>query len=270
MALPAPRSAPAEVEQIVARLRAGGPAVVALSGGVDSAVVAALALEALGPRACAVTVTGPAVASSEVRRAREVAAFLGLEHHLLGAELLADPEYVANGADRCFFCRRGETHAIRRWSDGRGFLQFLDGIQSDDLGDRRPGIAAMEAAGFDHPLVRAGWGKREVRALARARGLPNRDAPSEACLASRIRHGQSVTLELLRRVERSEARLYELGFTRVRVRTDGRSARVEVDPEEVRHLLSPPTAARATSALLEEGFVEVTLDPDGYGRHAGA
>ena len=122
----------------------------------------------------------------------------------------------------------------------------------------------MEEAGFTHPLLWVGWGKEEVRAEARRRGLPNWDQPSDACLASRIAHGEPVSKELLARIESAEAVLLGLGFRRVRVRVQGRSARVEVDPNEVARLRTHSVAGEVVPALLRLGFDTVVLDSRGY------
>ena len=115
-----------------------------------------------------------------------------------------------------------------------------------------------------HPLIRAGWGKAAVRAYAREVGLPNSEAPSDACLASRVRHGQPISVALLDRVERAESVVRGLGFDRVRVRTDGETARVEVEPAEVARLQASPTAGEVQGALRALGFTAVSLDPLGY------
>jgi len=249
---------------VIDRIRAGGPAVVALSGGVDSALVAALAFEALGPLARALTVVGPAVSDAEVERAIATARAIGLPHERLPANPLELAEYRANPSNRCFFCRTVEGAALRARGEAIGARQFLDGIHRDDLGDDRPGIRAMEAAGFWHPLLVAGLGKAEVRRLARDRGLPYWDAPSDACLASRIAHGQGITADLLGRVARAETSLRGLGFRQVRVRVQSESARIEVGVEELPRLLSSEWAPRVRAAVAAEGFRSVTLDPRGY------
>jgi uncharacterized protein len=256
--------------ELIDRLRAIGPSVVAMSGGVDSAVVAALAHRALGASAWAVTLSGPAVAMEELARAREVAAVLGLRHAVVPVDPLQEDGYRTNPANRCYFCRKVEAGAIAAWAAARGIHTFLDGVHCDDLGDDRPGIRAMDEAGFAHPLVWAGWGKGEVRAFARAASLPNWDAPSEACLASRIRHGQEVTVPLLGRIEAAERAIRRLGFRRVRVRVEGDDARVEVDVEEVPRLLAGPTSLRVSTDLRALGFHEVRLDPGGYRPRANA
>jgi pyridinium-3,5-biscarboxylic acid mononucleotide sulfurtransferase len=251
--------------ELLVRLRAGGPALVALSGGVDSSVVAALAFEALGRSAVAVTLSGPAVASVEVERARRVAAAVGIPHRIVPADPLAREEYRRNPVDRCYHCRAVETEVLRRVGAELGARQFLDGVQRDDLADDRPGLRAMNEAGFLHPLLWLGWGKADVRAAARRRALPNWDQPSDACLASRVAHGEPISDELLRRVEAAETYLLGLGFRRVRVRTRAGGARIEVDPDEVARLAAEPTAARAVAELRALGFDPVTIDPKGYG-----
>lgn len=260
---------PQSVEELLARLRQGGPAVVALSGGVDSAFVASLAREALGDQSVALTVGGPSVSARELEQAREVARIVGIEHRVLDADPLASAAYRANGPDRCYHCRTVEGGALRLFADAHGFPQLLDGIHLDDLGDDRPGIRAMDAAGFFHPLLWARWTKTEVRREALARGLPNWDRPSEACLASRIAHGQPISVALLRSVERAEAVLADHGFRRVRVRVDGPAARIEVDPSEVPRLEAEPLVREIRARLRELGFASVSVDPRGYrGRDA--
>jgi len=251
-------------DEIVARIREGGRAVVALSGGVDSSIVAALAFSALGPEAIAVTLTGPAVSKAELSRAQRVAAAIGLEHVLLTADPLSHEEYRANRPDRCYHCRTVETRFLREFGAARSAAQYLDGVHRDDLADYRPGLRAMDEAGFSHPLLWAGWGKTEIRAEARRRGLPNWDQPSDACLASRIAHGDPVTSELLGRIESAEAVLLRLGFRRVRVRVRGGAARIEVDPSEVERLRTEPLASEVTGELTRFGFTNVTIDPRGY------
>ena len=261
---------PLPPEAIVRRISGGGPAVVALSGGVDSAVVAHLAFTALGLRVHALTLTGPAVSSDEQARAAEVARRIGIPHDFLRSDPLEVAEYRANPGNRCYFCRRSESATLLGWGQGRGIRQWLDGVHQDDLGDDRPGLAAMDAAGFVHPLALAGWRKADVREYARRVGLPNWDAPSDACLASRVAHGREISAALLARVERAESAVRRLGFGRVRVRTDGHSARVEVDPGEVPRLLRSEIAEAVTRGVRAAGFDPVTLDPIGYRPRPGA
>jgi pyridinium-3,5-biscarboxylic acid mononucleotide sulfurtransferase len=249
-----------------------GPALVALSGGVDSAVVAALAFEALGDRALAVTLTGPAVAGAEVERAVSVARAIGIRHRLAEADPLASAEYRANPPNRCYFCRSVESARLRAIGEPWGAFQYLDGIHIDDLSDDRPGIRAMEEAGFRHPLAAAGWTKADVRRAARVRGLPNAEQASDACLASRVAHGDGIDAGLLQRIEAAESVLLGHGVRRVRVRVRGGAARIEVDPSEVERLQAAPLSDEVLGAVARLGFEPVTIDPYGYGvrRAAGA
>ena len=257
-------SPPRHADELVARIRDGGRAVVALSGGVDSSLVASLAYSALGPEVVAITLVGPAVSRGEVARAQQVASAIGVEHVLLSANPLIRAEYRENGADRCYFCRSVETSVLREYGARRSVRQYLDGVHRDDLSDDRPGLRAMNEAGFDHPLLWADWGKREVRAEARRRGLPNWDQPSDACLASRVAHGEPVSAELLSRIESAERVLLDHGFRRVRVRVRSGAARIEVDPSEVPRLLEEPLAHEVIEAVLRVGFSPVSIDPRGY------
>ena len=269
MSEPVPRHrSPRAGREIAQRLAARGPALVALSGGVDSSVVAALAFDALGTSALAVTLSGPAVAVAEVERARRVAAAIGIQHLVVPVDPLERTEYRENSSRRCYFCRSVETEVLRREGAPRGVRQYLDGVQLDDLSDDRPGLRAMDEAGFDHPLVWGGWTKAQVRREARDRHLPNWDQPSDACLASRIAHGTPVSAELLARIEAGERWVAARGFRRVRLRTTGTAARVEVDPLEVERLRSEPLASELRSALAEYGFAPVEIDPRGYGHRS--
>jgi pyridinium-3,5-biscarboxylic acid mononucleotide sulfurtransferase len=261
-----PPALPLPEAVVLQRIAAGGRAVVALSGGVDSSLVAALAFEALGARAEAVTLTGPAVSHAELADARGVARAIGLAHTALPADPLDRAAYRANGTDRCYHCRSVEAGALRSWGDARGFAQYLDGIHADDPGDDRPGLRAMDEAGFLHPLLDAGWGKREVREAARRRALPNWDRPSNACLASRVAHGTAIDPELLRRIEVAEAIVTGAGFRRVRVRVGPSGARIEVDPAEVDRLRAEPLASELLHRVRAAGFEAVSIDPRGYRR----
>jgi uncharacterized protein len=261
---------PRTEQELLDDLRAGGPSVVALSGGVDSAAVALLAHRALGSEAFAVTLAGPAVAADEVERAATVADAIGIAHEVVPVDPIAVSGYRSNPSNRCYFCRSVETRAIRAWGVPRGIARYLDGVQMDDLGEDRPGIVAMDEAGFLHPLVWARWHKTDVRTFARVSGLPNWDAPSDACLASRIQHGQPVTIPLLSRIETAERGIRDRGFRRVRVRVDGDRARVEVDASEVGRLTSEPVASEVRTSLERLGFTDVALDPAGYRPRPGA
>jgi pyridinium-3,5-biscarboxylic acid mononucleotide sulfurtransferase len=262
LASPVPRRS---WEELVEHIRAGGPALVALSGGVDSGLVAAAAHGSAGAGTLAVTLQGPAVSASEVDRARRVAATIGIPHAVLDVDPVAREEYRSNPSNRCYFCRSFESATLTAFGSERGIRQYLDGVHLDDLSDDRPGLRALDEAGFLHPLLWAGWRKSDVRAAARERGLPNWDAPSDACLASRIAHGEPISRELLAKVEAAEALVRNRGFRQVRVRVRDGRARIEVDPDEVSRLLAAPLAGEVAEAVRAVGFRTVEIDPVGYG-----
>jgi pyridinium-3,5-biscarboxylic acid mononucleotide sulfurtransferase len=264
MESPVPSAPPRSAEALVARLRAGGPALVALSGGVDSSAVASLAFEALGSGAVAATVVSRSVSAAEVAAARQAARAIGIDHREVLAEPLDDARYRENGPDRCYRCRSVETGALLSVGRSLSLRQFLDGIHLGDLGDDRPGIRAMDEAGFFHPLLWAGWGKGEVRRYARSVGLPNWDRPSNACLASRVARGEPITAELLDRVGQAEEVVRARGFRRVRVRSRYGAATVEVGAEETPRLESPALRRDLAAALADLGFRSVAFDSVGY------
>ena len=245
-------------------MKARGRVLVAYSGGVDSALVARIARDALGGNALAVITDTETLPRRELEVARHTAEEIGIELLVLPASELESEEYRANPANRCYFCRQELAGILVPLARTRGFAAIADGIHRSDLGDDRPGIRAMDEAGFWHPLLEAGLDKDGVRALAKELGLSCWDKPSNACLSSRIPHGTPITLEALERVEAAEDFLLGLGFRQIRVRHLGDTARVEVGSEEVPRLLAPDTAAAVRSRVVALGYREAFLDPQGY------
>lgn len=248
-------------------LASGGPVLVAFSGGVDSAVVAALAQRALGARALAVTAAAETLSGAELDQARALAREIGIAHEVVTYSELDDPEYVANPAWRCYVCQGMRMGTMVRLARTRGYSRVCDGTNASDPGPDRPGLRAVREQGVESPLLAHGVTKDLVREIARGLGLSAWDRPANACLSSRIPHGQPVTLGKLRRVERAESLLLERGFRVVRVRHEEAGARVEVGGEEVGRLeaLWP----EILPDLLALGFRAATLDPSGY-RSGGA
>lgn len=255
----------AKKESAVGRLRTAGRVVVALSGGVDSAVLLALAVEAVGvERVLAVTGQSPAVPDADVEDARAVAAQLGVRHEVVVTREMDRPGYVANAGDRCFHCRTELFEVLAELAENRGFPSVVYGAIADDLGEHRPGMRAAGDRGVLAPLLEAGLGKSEVRRLAAAAGLAVQDKPAAACLASRIPTGTAVRPELLHAVGEAEASLRRLGIRQVRVRHHGEIARVETDEDGFALLRDAALRAAASAAVRACGFRFVALDLEGY------
>lgn len=240
---------------------------VAFSGGVDSGLVAALARRALGDRALAVTAAAETLAGVELDHARRLAAEIGIRHEVVTYSELDEPEFRANPSHRCYVCQGMRMDRMQERARAGGFATVCDGTNASDPGPDRPGLRAVRERGVYSPLLEHGVTKADARGLARELGLTVWDRPANACLSSRIPHGQLVTLPKLRRIEDAEAELQNRGFRVLRVRHEGDSARVEVGKGEL------PAAERQWSEiearLLELGFDGAALDPRGY-RTGGA
>ena len=242
-------------------------AIVAYSGGVDSALVAAIAAEQLGDRALAVTGISPALAPHLRAEAQQQAAWMGIEQQELPTAELNDPAYSSNPENRCYACKR-ELHSVIAELVGQLDEQWrgasvLDGVNRDDLGDHRPGIEAARERGVSSPLAELQIDKAGVRALSRALGFPWWDKPAQPCLASRFPYGEGINAERLQRVGAAEAWLRQSGFQELRVRSQGETARIEVPPSALQRLVEEPTRTAVVEALLGLGFSAVSLDLEG-------
>jgi uncharacterized protein len=250
--------------RLVGTLRGVDGAVVAFSGGVDSSLLLLAAREALGDRVLAVTARSPTYPPDEADEARRIAALAGARHRFIDTEEMADPAFRGNPPTRCYACKRELFARLRGIAAEERLEAVLDGSNVDDEGDFRPGRRAAQEQGVRSPLLEAGLTKADVRALARARGLPNWDRPAQACLASRVPYGEELTPERLARVARAEAAVRALGFAVVRVRDHGRVARIEVAPGEVARLLESGVRERVVGALKDAGYTWVAADLEGY------
>src|SRR5579864_2300116 len=240
-------------------------ALVALSGGIDSALVAYAAQKALDKQAIAVTADYKTLSQEELESAKRVCQEIGIRHIVMEYNELDNPDFVKNDQNRCFHCRTELGEHLLALSKKEKISLIIDGTNLDDLTEYRPGIAALKKNGVQSPLVESGFTKSDVRNVAKTIGLSIHDKPSNSCLASRIPWGNTVTAEKLERIEKSEIMIKQLfGVRQVRVRDFGNSASIEVDKNEIVFLGDKKNMSVLERYMNELGFHNIVVDPNGY------
>ena len=251
-------------ERLFASITSFESAIVAYSGGVDSALVAQLTHDLLGPsNALIVTAVSDSLAEYELDDAREIAEQRGWNLRTIATSEMEDERYLQNDGRRCFFCKTELYNHLERLASSEGFRVIANGANRDDLGDYRPGMKAAKDFSVRSPLLDADIGKDEVRALAREVGLPNWDKPAQPCLSSRIPYGTHVTTEALKMISKAEKHLRLLGFPECRVRHYGETARVELPLGMFPVYVEPATKMKAEAGIIAAGYRRVELDPNG-------
>ena len=240
-------------------------ALVAFSGGVDSTLVLALAHEVLGEKALAVTAQSASMPDREMKACHQLAKEIGVKHLVVKTEEMSNPNYRANPANRCYHCKTELYSSLKKVSQQENILNILNGTNTDDLGDYRPGLDSAREQGVRSPLVEAEFNKQEVRELSRKMEISVWDKPAMACLSSRIPYGQPVTEEKLAMIEQAEDVLLSLGFEQIRVRHHGDLARIELGKNEMPHYLNNEKIQKIVQEKFKAlGFLTVVLDPEGY------
>lgn len=246
------------------RLGQLGSLIVAYSGGVDSAFLAATAHRVLGSRMLAVLADSPSLARRDMEQAAAFARSLGMPLEVIATEELNQPEYQRNDANRCFHCKDELFRQMEALGRKLGYTHIAYGMNADDTRDYRPGQRAAEEHAVLAPLAEAGLTKQDVRALSKAAGFALWDRPAAPCLSSRVEYGRAVTREVLEQVERAEECMRQLGFRELRVRHHGELARVEIVRAELPRALSIEMLDSISAGLKEIGFKYITLDCSGF------
>jgi uncharacterized protein len=252
-------------DRLCGLLRDMKSALVAFSGGVDSALLLRVAHDVLGSRSAAATATSATFPAAQLKRANALAAGIGIRHFVLESKQMERPQFVQNDRDRCFHCKDELYEQLAALARREDYAVVIDGTNADDLGDVRPGIAAARRGNVRSPLAEAGLTKAEIRALSRALELPTWDQPASPCLSSRFPYGTALSTERLQQVESAEVWLRDQGFRELRVRYHGDIARIELAAEEWnRFAADPGLRRRIADGVRRAGFRYVTIDLDGY------
>ena len=253
-----------KLEALRVFIRDLGSALVCYSGGIDSALVLAVAHEQLGSRALGVTAVSPSLAPRERSEAERFAKSIGAAHLFIDSNELQRPGYTANGPDRCFHCKTELYELTARELKPRALAHLLNGTNRDDLGDYRPGLEAASQAGVISPLAELGFSKQDIRAVSHLLGLEIWDKPASACLSSRIPYGSAVTPQRLEQIAGFESDLKNLGFRQLRVRWHGKVARLELALEELSRAADSTVRDKIVESGKRNGFQYIALDLEGY------
>ena len=239
-----------------------GSMLVSFSGGVDSSLLAVLAKESLGSNTRCVLLDSAVVPRKAIEEAKKIAEDFSLQLDIIPLHIMGDEKFTNNPAERCYWCKKNSSAALKWRAEELGFACIADGINVSDTGEHRPGLTASTEEGIYHPFIEAGCTKQDIRDIARECGLPVWQKPSAACLSSRIPYGDSINAEKLGMIEEAEAYLAGLKISQLRVRLHGTIARIEVHNDEREKILEHQAAVIREFKRI--GFSYVTLDLEGY------
>ena len=253
-----------KVNKLKTILQEMGSVLIAYSGGVDSAYLAFVANSVLGKKALAVFTNSPVATSFDLERASTLAGKIGLNFRTIEVNPLANPRFVSNDPERCYYCKRDLFQILKTLAVSEDLKWLADGSICDDLDDYRPGSKACQEMNVRSPLLEASINKAEIRGLSRIAGLPGWDRPSSPCLASRIPYGIPVTSGVLNKIAEGEKYLHSLGLKQLRLRHHGDVARIELESEDMPVIMAPGIRGKLVEKIRSLGYQYITLDLSGY------
>jgi uncharacterized protein len=261
-------SSPLSVEEKLQSLRLLlsrlGPTLVAFSGGVDSSLVLAVAAEVMRDHVIALMTVSASTPPEDAQQAVTLAQALNVQLLTIPHDELAIPQYAANPVNRCYFCKNSLYEICRREAERLGLGTIVDGVNTDDLRDYRPGLQAAAEYKVVHPLVEAQFSKEDIRQGSKLLGLPTWRKPASPCLSSRVPYGTRITATMLSQIAQGESILRAFGLSELRVRHHGRSVRIEITREEIARVASPAALRVIREEMKRLGFASVLLDLEGY------
>lgn len=253
-----------KLKRLKENLKEMGSALIAFSGGVDSTFLLKVAHDVLNDKVMIVTSSSPIHFSYELKEAKELARRLRVKHIISHSREFGNVNFVKNTINRCYFCKKALFKELKKIAQEHNLQFVLDGSNYDDFRSFRPGKKALKELGIKSPLAAAGLRKEEIRKLSKKLGLPSGNRPSQTCLATRIPYGERITRERLKRIEKGEEFLKNLGLKEVRLRDHGNTARIEVSPKEIRILTKKDIRKKVVNRLKKLGYTYVSLDLQGY------
>ncbi len=249
-------------QNLRAEIRSYESALVALSGGIDSSLVAYVAAKELGDKALAITSGSESLKAADLQLAKEITGEWGMNHRVIKTREIENADYVKNPINRCYFCKSTLYSGLKKIAEREGFKWVLNGTNTDDLGDYRPGLTAADENAVKSPLQSCGFAKQDVRDLADHLKLRNAKKPAAACLSSRVPYGTAISSDLLQRIEQAELVLEKLGLAQFRVRHHGSIARLEVEVADFPVIIDKRLEIETQFKQL--GYSYVTLDLKGF------
>jgi uncharacterized protein len=255
-------STPDKYERLIAQLKSLKSCMIAFSGGLDSTFLLWAAHDALKDGVTAVTLSTPYMPAWEIREATDIAAKMGIRHKLITLPIIDEIRF--NPDDRCYRCKRHLFGVLKEEAHREGIHHVLDGTNADDLRDYRPGMKALKELHITSPLLFQEFTKEDIRECSRRMGIPNWQKPPYACLLSRMPYGSEITLPELERIEKAERYLMDIGFTFVRVRSDGALARIEFSREDRNRLFSENLLDDVSRTIKGFGYDFVAMELEGY------